>query len=444
MAKQRIFKCTDQIILWFVVNILVSQVQYSYGMMIQDLNLDHSEGFPKANGSLGARIMTSYDELIIEKILLNCNDAPSWNAVSMMFLVFIVSPLFVLPLLWFLQDLPLNKQCIMSYLYQDVLKANLLFVCFWTLSGMTFKILSENYMIDYLGPFVEFAAIANEALYSVIMIHLCLTGGLRLYISKFNVLDPLTETFGTNEGRISQSIRITLISFGLFVVAIILTTSTKPVSYFQILNSSGEIGELPLSTLLLFLFDVGLCLITTALHICVKFYQMNQDSKLQKEIIELEAHLNRNLAVADSSVDIPVVVPPLKDVENEGFMIHKQTLPVVIFMASSMMIMVLLLLNFFHAEKVTKIDFWWSLTVFISNQGLFIPILLIMWNPAIRIYYRRKIICIRNNATAWFTNMARKSKRRTLRKINPVSSEENEMDALECIVLEYEHTKSIA
>ena len=437
MAKQRIFKFNDQIILCTVVNILVSQVQCSYGMTIQDLNLDDSEDFQNANGSLGEKIMTSYDELIIEKILLNSKDVPSWTAVSMMFLVFILSPFFVLPLLGFLQDLPLNKQCIMSYLYQDVLKTNLLFVCFWTLSGMTFKILSENYMIDYLEPFVDFAAIVNEALYSIIMIHLCLTGGLRLYISKFNVLDPLTETFGTNDGRISKCIRIALVSLGLLKVAIMLTTSTKPISYFQILNSSSEIGELPLSTLLLFLFDVGLCLVTTALHICGKFYQMNQDSKLRKEIIELEIHLNRNLAIADNSVDIPVVVPPLEDVENEGFMVHKQTLPIVIFMASSMMIMVLLLLNFFHVERVTRIDFWWSLTVFIGNQGLFIPILLVTWNPAIRIYCRRKIISLRNNATAWFSNIARKSKRRTLRKINPVPSEENEMDALECIALEY-------
>ena len=427
MAKQRISKCTDQIFVWTVVNILVSQAQFSYGMIIQDFNMDHSIGFTKANGSLKARIMTSYDELIIDKILLNAKDAPSWTAVSMMFLVLIVSPFFVFPLLWFLQDLPLNKQCIISYLYQDVLKINLLFVCFWTLSGITFKILSENYMIDYLEPFAEFTAIANEALYFVMMIHLCLTGGLRLYISKYNVLDPVTEIFGTNEGRISKSIRITLVSLGLLVVVIIFTTSTEPVSYFQIINSSSEVGELPLSTVLLFLFDVGLCLITTALHICGKFYQMIQDSKLRKEIIELEIHLNRNLAIVDSSVDIPVVVPPLEDVENEGFMVHKQTLPVVIFMASSMMIMVLLLLNFFHAETLTKIDFWWSLTIFIGNQGLFIPILLLTWNPTIRIYRRRKLICLRNNATAWFTNLARKSKRRTLRKVDPVPIEENEI-----------------
>ena len=119
-------------------------------------------------------------------------------------------------------------------------------------------------------------------------------------------------------------------------------------------------------------------------------------------------------------------------------MVHKQTLPIVIFMASSMMIMVLLLLNFFPVERVTRIDFWWSLTVLIGNHGLFIPILLVTWNPAIRIYCRRKIISLRNNATAWFSNIARKSKRRTLRKINPVPIEENEMDALEFIVLEYE------
>ena len=441
MSKHKIFRCTDQIIFWTVVNILAYQVQYSVGMIIQGLNLNDTKNYQKSTGSLGATIMTSYDELIVERTLLDSKDVPSCAAVSMMILLFVVSPFFVLPLLWFLQDLPLNKQCVMNYLYQDVIKTNLLFVWFWTLTGMDFKILSENYIIEYLESFVEIAAIANEALYSLIMISLFLIGGLRLYITKFNVLDPLADTFGANEGRIIKTIRTLFLSFGLLVVAIILATSTKPISYFQILMNSRAIDELPMSTILLFLFDVGLCLITTALHLSAKFYQINQDSKLRKEIIELEIHLNKNLAIADSSVDIPVIGPPLEVIENDGFMVHKQTLPLVIFMANSMMITVLLLLNFFDADRVTTIDFWWSITVFVGNQGLFIPISLIIWNPAIRNYSRRKIISLRNNTTAWFTDIAKISKRRTLRKITPVSIEENEMDALEVIAMEYEEAQ---
>ena len=247
-----------------------------------------------------------------------------------------------------------------------------------------------------------------------------------------------------NPGRICSTIRAVLLALVLLIAVIILITSTKPVAYLQILKSSSEMDELPLSSLLLFLFDVGLCLITTALHVCGKIYQMNQDSKLQKEIIELEIHLNRNFGNTDSSVDVQVAGPPLIEVENEGFMVHKQTLPVVIFMASSMMIMVLLLLNFSNSERDIKIDFWWSLTVFIGNQGLLVPISSIICIPTIRIYSKRRINCLRSNVTSWFTSKARKWERRPLRKIAPISIVENEMNALECIVSECDHGNTIA
>ena len=61
MSKHKIFRCTDQIIFWTVVNILAFQVQYSFGMIIQGLNLNDTKNYQKSTGSLGATIMTSYD-----------------------------------------------------------------------------------------------------------------------------------------------------------------------------------------------------------------------------------------------------------------------------------------------------------------------------------------------------------------------------------------------
>ena len=302
MYKQIHFRSTDRNIICTAVIVFLTQLKSSYGLNIQDSSFVFAEDFQKPNGSLEAKMMTSYDELTIEKILLNSNDVSSWTAVAMMFSLFVVSPFLHLPLIWFLQDLPLNKQCLLSHLYQDVLKINLLFVWLWAPSGITFKILVENCMIDYLEEFVEFAAITNEALYSLIMIYLCLIGGLRLYIIKFNILDPFADTFGANEGSICKTIRTIVFALVLLIVVIILTTSTKPVAYLQILKSSSDVNELPLSSFLLFLFDVCLCLITTTLHICGKIYQMNQDSKLQKEIIELEISLNRSSGNANTNV----------------------------------------------------------------------------------------------------------------------------------------------
>ena len=145
MSKQINFKTIDKTIICTVITIFLTQLKCSNGLNVQDLTFVYTEDFQIPNGSLGAKMMTSYDELMIVKNQFNSINVPSWTAVAMMLSLVVVSPFLVLPLLEFLQDLPLNKQCLLNYLYQDVLKTNLLFVWLWALSGMTFKILVENH-----------------------------------------------------------------------------------------------------------------------------------------------------------------------------------------------------------------------------------------------------------------------------------------------------------
>ena len=212
-----------------------------------------------------------------------------------------------------------------------------------------------------------------------------------VFVFTLQNLDPLTDAFGSNEGRINKIIRLILLSLALLVLVIIITTSTRPVAYFQIFRSSTRTSELPFSSIVLLLFDIGLCFITTALHIYGKIFQISQDSKQRREILELEIHLNRNLAKNNSNIDIPLEQPPFQDVDTDGYMVHKQTFGVVVFTTSSMMIIIILLLNFFHSELDIEIDFWWTLISFLGNQGLFIPMSIIIWNPTIKTYFNRKM-----------------------------------------------------
>ena len=185
MSEQSLLMYSNRIIFWTLVIFFPSQLQYAYGFNVKKKTLDYSDDPQKINENQDSRLMTSYDEMIVERISLSSNDILSWTAVTMMISLFVASPFFVLPLLWFLQDLPLNKQCIMNCLYQDVIKINLLFVWSWAFSAITFKILAEKFMIDHLEAFVEFAVIANEIVYFLIMIYLSLIGGLRVYVAKF-------------------------------------------------------------------------------------------------------------------------------------------------------------------------------------------------------------------------------------------------------------------
>ena len=186
-------------------------------------------------------------------------------------------------------------------------------------------------------------------------------------------------------------------------------------------------NELPISSLLLFLFDVGICTIATTLHIFGKMYQKAIDSRLVNDLWDLEIQLNRNIGRTGSSVDNHGEDLILPVAQNEGFMVHQQTLPILIYMTNSMTIMILLLIRCFDVDGRIKIDFWWSLTAFICNQGLFIPISFMIWHPAIRSYCRRQLNCFGNSLAAWFTNSSRKLKRRNLRRVNPASNEEHEL-----------------
>ena len=86
-----------------------------------------------------------------------------------MALIAVLSPFLNTCLLFFLQDLPLTKQCIMNTLYQDVIRINLALVSFWTVSGIISKFLIEMKIISVMLIFDEVLAVVNEALFSVIV-----------------------------------------------------------------------------------------------------------------------------------------------------------------------------------------------------------------------------------------------------------------------------------
>ena len=79
------FETTDRTIICTVVTLFLTQIKYSYGLNVQDLSFTLTEHFQTSNESLEVKVMTSYDELMIQKILLNYKDVPSWSAVAMMF-----------------------------------------------------------------------------------------------------------------------------------------------------------------------------------------------------------------------------------------------------------------------------------------------------------------------------------------------------------------------
>ena len=361
--------------------------------------------------------------------------SPPLTSVVIMALIAILSPFLNTCLLFFLQDLPLTKQCIMNTLYQDVIRINLALVSFWTISGMISKFLIEMNKIFIISIFNEILAAVNEALASVIVFYLSLIGGLRLFTTRYHILDPLTHFFGEKEENIIRSIRFFLFLLSFSIVSAILASSTKLITYFSIRGECSVLLNLPLSSKLMLVYDVGMVIICILLHVSAKIYQNMEDAKLRRDLLELEVQLNnsrrkqieleiqwnKSLGIKTNDGIDALKNSKDSDMTNDYFssIPYLENLPVIVYMINCVLITFIILSN---CLDVSEMNFWWIITIFTANQGLLIPMAIGFWYPDIRLYFCR-------NAPDTFMSLFSGKRiryqlsRRSMRRISPYDEE---------------------
>ena len=259
----------------------------------QNLVLANAEKMVSAENGANSTNQESSDTIWHQWYEVN-EASPPLTSVVIMALIAILSPLLNTCLLFFLQDLPLTKQCIMNTLYQDVIRINLALVSFWTISGMISKFLIEMNKIFIISIFNEILAAVNEALASVIVFYLSLIGGLRLFTTRYHILDPLTHYFGEKEENILRSIRFIMFLVSFSITSAILVSSTRPITYFSIRGECSVLLILPLSSKLMLIYEVVMVMICIMVHVSAKIYQNLQDAKLRRDLLELENQLNKS------------------------------------------------------------------------------------------------------------------------------------------------------
>ena len=227
----------------------------------------------------------------------------SWMIAMMLLLLFLISPCLSSLPLGFFQNQPMRKQCVMTTLYQDVIKMNQLFVWCWTISGIIIPQLSTiEQEAALIHIFIKSMVLIQEALTLTILLYLCLIGGLRLYTIKFSVLDPTTDHWEVSDYTAIWRIRSSLNIYVAAVIVIICLTSTNPLVYFQILQKEWTLSSLPINTFILLSVDVGLICICVGLLITGKVYQKRNDAKTMMELIDLETQLNKGFEISNSTI----------------------------------------------------------------------------------------------------------------------------------------------
>ena len=342
----------------------------------------------------------------------------SWKVTSCMAFVFLASPFFVKVILSFLRDQPPTKQCTVTYLYQDLIKVHLGFVWVWSSSGIILKILSDVDKDDLARHFVTCLVLVHQAVFLLIILYICMIGALRMCTAKLNKLDPLEEMIGGNDDTTIKIVRLIIWSTVALVLILYMCTSTRPMVYYQILEQKQTLTELPTNSLILFFFDLGLCLFSILLHVMVKIYQNIDDAKVRRELKELDKHLNASFGNSKRDSVKETFDDTIQNPLTHPYSVHRSTVPLVVCIGNSILVVMLLLLCYFG---IRHINFWWIMAIFIVNQAVILPLIFILFYQEVRSYLCRRSKYYIDAFINKFKQVKSRIQRRNLRKVIPLS-----------------------
>ena len=329
----------------------------------------------------------------------------SWSVVILMTLILVLSPLCTLLWVRFLEDRPLNRQCLLYKLNEDLSKVNLLFVLIWSLLALLLKMLEKSGNLIAIRELVKYIVVTEEALLYYILLYLCLIASLRMYRSRYQILDPVEEYFEENEGTLIMYIRLFITVLIISVLGIFYVNSVIPITYYQIIEKNHKWENIPRRSQLLYVIDIGLWTICAIFLITGKIFQWINDSQRHdddrfeigtiKRPDDTSSDGNRNGSVKANH----------EPSENEQVSFGKFTfdyrnamLPNLLYLGSGLLIGLLMLLHYFGN---VYIDAWMFLTGFVGMQGVVIPAVLIIWYENVRIYSWRTIKSHVDNARNW-------------------------------------------
>ena len=129
----------------------------------------------------------------------------------------VASTVLILSVWAYLDNLPLYRQCLLLYLYQDVLKVLLANVWFWSFSAMVCKVYGYGTAIE--SPHATFISYIATALNLALIVALNASCYLKLFIATSKTPDPIETICGCDDKDALQKIR-------LFVLILIVTILT--------------------------------------------------------------------------------------------------------------------------------------------------------------------------------------------------------------------------
>ena len=316
----------------------------------------------------------------------------SWGIIIIALATFILAPYFTIIIVGFLEDLPLQKQGLLSRLCQDVSWINMMFVSLWPFSSIVLKSLEEvtyDNLIRYISCFTSFAA---EILFLMLMLYLCFIGFLKLYITRYSSLDPIEDWLEKPEAFIVMTIRFFVATLGIIQLMFLYLTSIKPMTYYMIYKSGTIEDSIPSRTLWLLYSDCGLLAICALSILGGYILQHVEDKKLQRYRIDVEmqntlaAKIDKNLQDDNKNEENPHIH---QQYTVQQFVVARHvSFASLIYLVGGMIIPFVVILHYFN---IISLNFWWMIIIQCGLEGVGIPILLIAENTPVKHYTLRRI-----------------------------------------------------
>ena len=316
----------------------------------------------------------------------------SWGIIIISSTTFILAPYLTIIIVGFLQDLPLQKQGLLSRLCQDVSWINLMFVSLWPFSSIVFKSLEEisnDNLIRYISSFTSLAA---EILFLMLILYLCFIGFLKLYITRYSSLDPIEDWLEKPEDFILMTIRLIVTILSIIELTFLCLTSVKPMTYYMIYKPGNIEESIPSRTLWLLYTDCGLLAVCAQSILAGYILQHVEDEKLQRYRVAVEmqnipaATIEKNLQDSNKNESNP---HSHQHYTVQQFLVARHvSFASLVYLVVGMIIPFVFILQYFN---IISLNFWWMIIIQSGLEGVGVPILLIAKNPPVTHYALRKI-----------------------------------------------------
>ena len=314
------------------------------------------------------------------------------------------STVILLTILVYLNSQPLYKQCLLLYLYQDVLRMFLAKVWFWSCTAMVYKVhgygtaIENNQakMISYVGVALNFT----------LLVALNLSSFLKLFIAKSKTLDPIETFYGYDDRNALQRARFFILVLIATIIILMYTNDCNGSQYYFLRGDNIYLKDMPTGTIIIQSLMVILFLSFAFSHILQIFYNL-QSYNVEGitatcqgfnciEDVETEQNIE-NSTVEMQDTDSGLGTNASMEQPANSFATNrpiskrfsKNILAFSAFLTPSLAIGVGWILMFM-ADLVKQTDWWNFILIAETIEGIILPFWLISTNGHLRIHVKRR------------------------------------------------------